>query len=113
MSSTSRTITSNDRMKLYKYYGMVFEWSSGIASNNIRDGHVQINGIVITDVHFEVKDDDILIETFDGHKPITVKVEIPTERRESVHRRRRKFSPEEMSTVLDSTIRNLEGSRYE
>jgi len=79
MSITSRKLTSEDRIPLYRIYGHMYEWTSGMASKGIRDGDVTINGVVITDDKFLVKDGDKICES----KGKEYVIEIPSYWRQS------------------------------
>ena len=74
----SRCITSDDRMPLYRAICEFYEHTSGIATMYIEDGDVMVNDILVKQVHFEVKDDDII--DICGDK---IKVVIPTYFRQS------------------------------
>jgi len=84
MSNTSRCITANDRVALYKYYCFAFEWTSGVGTRSIELGDVKVNEVVITNPYFEVKDGDIIKE-FNKDQ---VEVVIPPYWRESVRNKR-------------------------
>ena len=75
----SRCITANDRMPLYKWLCEAYEATSGMASRDIGDGNVSVNGTVIVDDRFWVKDEDVVIVC--GAKTI---VDIPIWHRDSV-----------------------------
>ena len=83
----SRRITANDRILLRRWLCEAYEMSSGIARREIIEWKtVRVNGRLIIDIDFEVKDDDVVVVRSDVGLAKSTVVDIPHWFRDSCKR---------------------------
>jgi hypothetical protein len=74
----SRRITANDRIPLWRWLCEAYEMSSGIARREIIEWkNVRVNGRLIIDFDFEVKDNDVVVVMSDVGPAKSTVVDIP------------------------------------